>query len=90
MEDDGPGIEPAEREKVFEPFVRARFPAGDGGLPAAVVWGWLLSVLIAQAMGGSVRCEASELGGARFVCSLADLITIFPFPYLPDLNRTLA
>lgn len=67
VEDDGPGIEPAEREKVFEPFVRldpSRDRATGGcGLGLAIVRS------IAQAMGGSVCCEASELGGARFVFS---------------------
>ncbi|HGD3421959.1 TPA: two-component system sensor histidine kinase RstB [Enterobacter hormaechei] len=67
VEDDGPGIEPDEREKVFEPFVRldpSRDRATGGcGLGLAIVRS------IAQAMGGSVRCEASELGGARFVFS---------------------
>ncbi|HDV8341925.1 TPA: two-component system sensor histidine kinase RstB [Enterobacter hormaechei] len=67
VEDDGPGIEPAEREKVFEPFVRldpSRDRATGGcGLGLAIVRS------IAQAMGGSVRCEASELGEARFVFS---------------------
>ncbi|HBL8857765.1 TPA: two-component system sensor histidine kinase RstB [Enterobacter hormaechei] len=67
VEDDGPGIEPAECEKVFEPFVRldpSRDRATGGcGLGLAIVRS------IAQAMGGSVRCEASELGGARFVFS---------------------
>ena len=65
VEDDGPGIEPAEREKVFEPFVRLD-PSRDratGGCGLAIVRS------IAQAMGGSVCCEASELGGARFVFS---------------------
>ncbi|WP_155018845.1 two-component system sensor histidine kinase RstB [Enterobacter hormaechei] len=67
VEDDGPGIVPAEREKVFEPFVRldpSRDRATGGcGLGLAIVRS------IAQAMGGSVRCEASELGGAQFVFS---------------------
>ncbi|EPB4364339.1 two-component system sensor histidine kinase RstB [Enterobacter hormaechei] len=67
VEDDGPGIEPEEREKVFEPFVRldpSRDRATGGcGLGLAIVRS------IAQAMGGTVRCEASELGGARFVFS---------------------
>lgn len=87
VEDDGPGIEPAEREKVFEPFVRldpSRDRATGGcGLGLAIVRS------IAQAMGGSVRCEASELGGPG--SSLAGRsITTFLFPYLPELNRTLA
>ena len=63
VEDDGPGIEPAEREKVFEPFVRldpSRDRATGGcGLGLAIVRS------IAQAMGGSVRCEASEIGRAH-------------------------
>lgn len=67
VEDDGPGIESEEREKVFEPFVRldpSRDRATGGcGLGLAIVRS------IAQAMGGTVRCEASELGGARFVFS---------------------
>ncbi|MBJ6973754.1 two-component sensor histidine kinase, partial [Vibrio cholerae] len=50
VEDDGPGIEPAEREKVFEPFVRldpSRDRATGGcGLGLAIVRS------IAQAMGG--------------------------------------
>ena len=67
VEDDGPGIAPAEREKVFEPFVRldpSRDRATGGcGLGLAIVHS------IAQAMGGEVRCEASPLGGARFCFS---------------------
>ncbi|WP_431650486.1 two-component system sensor histidine kinase RstB [Enterobacter hormaechei] len=89
VEDDGPGIEPAEREKVFEPFVRldpSRDRATGGcGLGLAIVRS------IAQAMGGSVRCEASELGGARFVFSWPIYHNLpSPFPYLPDIHRTLA
>ncbi|KLW07206.1 two-component system sensor histidine kinase RstB [Enterobacter hormaechei] len=80
VEDDGPGIEPAEREKVFEPFVRldpSRDRATGGcGLGLAIVRS------IAQAMGGSVRCEASELGGARFVFSWPIYHNIpLPVPY---------
>lgn len=67
VEDDGPGIAPEERERVFEPFVRldpSRDRATGGcGLGLAIVHS------IAQAMGGDVRCEASPLGGARFCFS---------------------
>ncbi|VDA18569.1 VanS-C_4_EU151753 [Klebsiella pneumoniae] len=67
VEDDGPGIAPEERERVFEPFVRldpSRDRATGGcGLGLAIVHS------IAQAMGGEVRCEASPLGGARFCFS---------------------
>jgi len=67
VEDDGPGIAPEERERVFEPFVRldpSRDRATGGcGLGLAIVHS------IAQAMGGKVHCEDSQLGGARFCFS---------------------
>ncbi|MFU1870755.1 two-component system sensor histidine kinase RstB [Citrobacter portucalensis] len=64
VEDDGPGIAPDAREQVFEPFVRldpSRDRATGGcGLGLAIVHS------IALAMGGTVVCDKSELGGARF------------------------
>ncbi len=64
VEDDGPGIAPEARQRVFEPFVRldpSRDRATGGcGLGLAIVHS------IAQALGGDVSCEASKLGGARF------------------------
>lgn len=67
VEDDGPGIAPDERERVFEPFVRldpSRDRATGGcGLGLAIVHS------IAQAMAGEVHCEASSLGGACFCFS---------------------
>ncbi|EPD3569801.1 two-component system sensor histidine kinase RstB [Salmonella enterica subsp. enterica serovar Cerro] len=64
VEDDGPGIEADARERVFEPFVRldpSRDRATGGcGLGLAIVHS------IALAMGGSVVCDESELGGAKF------------------------
>jgi len=64
VEDDGPGIAPEERKRVFEPFVRldpSRDRATGGcGLGLAIVHS------IAQAMGGEVTCDESDAGGARF------------------------
>lgn len=64
VDNDGPGIAPEARESVFEPFVRldpSRDRATGGcGLGLAIVHS------IAQAMGGTVECGESELGGARF------------------------
>lgn len=67
VEDDGPGIEPEARERIFEPFVRldpSRDRATGGcGLGLAIVRS------IAQAMSGEVICAAGESGGARFTFS---------------------
>lgn len=62
VEDDGPGVPAAERERVFEPFVTAR--AGGTGLGLATARAG------ARDEGGSLTCEASELGGAAFVLRL--------------------
>jgi heavy metal sensor kinase len=66
VDDAGPGIPEAERERIFERFVRletARPTSGGGlGLPIAR---W-----IAEQHGGSLRLE-SHGGGSRFVATLA-------------------
>ncbi|CBG88218.1 two-component system sensor histidine kinase RstB [Citrobacter rodentium] len=65
VDDDGPGIAPQARETVFEPFVRldpSRDRATGGcGLGLAIVRS------VSQAMEGTVSCEQSEMGGARFI-----------------------
>ena len=64
VDDDGPGIPPADRERVLERFVRldeARTrDRGGAGLGLAIVHG------IVQAHGGTLRVDASDSGGARF------------------------
>lgn len=64
VDDDGAGVPPDERDRIFERFVRldearAR-DAGGSGLGLAIVRA------IAEAEGGGVRVEDSPLGGARF------------------------
>lgn len=64
VEDDGPGIPEADRERVFASFVQLGRPSGEKigfGLGLAIVQ------RIVEWHGGSVRAERSELGGARFV-----------------------
>jgi signal transduction histidine kinase len=63
VEDDGDGIPPSERERVFERFYRrVNDGAGTGlGLPI-VRW-------IAHAHGGAVEVDRSSNGGARFVAA---------------------
>jgi signal transduction histidine kinase len=68
VSDDGPGIAPDERERVFERFHRtdqARDRAGGGaGLGLAIVQ------VIAQAHGGAVRVSPAATGGARLELDL--------------------
>jgi len=68
VEDDGPGIPAAERERVFERFVRlddARSrDAGGSGLGLAIVRE------IATSHSGDVRADASATGGARVTLRL--------------------
>ena len=63
VEDDGPGIPAAERERVFDRFHRLDSPrsrdAGGAGLGLAIVRELVTS------MGGTVVAEASPAGGAR-------------------------
>jgi signal transduction histidine kinase len=64
VRDHGPGIPASEAERVFEPFYR---PAGRG--EAAGGWGLGLALVlqIARYHGATVRLEAPEGGGARFI-----------------------
>ncbi len=66
IEDHGPGIRPADRERLFEPFERGD-PAssrGGTGLGLAIARGF------AGANGGTVTAEPRASGGARFVLTL--------------------
>jgi signal transduction histidine kinase len=67
VDDRGPGIPEAERERVFEPFYRP-----TGWAEAAGSWGLGLSIVrqIAERHGGSAACEARPGGGASFVVTL--------------------
>ncbi|TMF65352.1 MAG: sensor histidine kinase, partial [Chloroflexi bacterium] len=54
VRDHGPGVPPAEREKIFEPFHR-----GETGLPG-----------VGLGLGGSLSLDGPPDGGARFVVSV--------------------
>jgi len=61
VEDDGPGVDPAVAEHLFEPFVTTKPPGKGTGLGLAV------SHTVARRFGGSLGVDRSpDLGGARF------------------------
>jgi two-component system sensor histidine kinase KdpD len=61
LADRGPGLEPAEREAVFEKFVRGAHRSGAGaGLGLAICRG------IVEAHGGTIRADNRTGGGAAF------------------------
>ncbi len=66
--DDGPGIPPAEAERVFERFTRldAARTRDDGGTGL----GLAIARAIAEAHGGTVAVDAEHVGGARLVARL--------------------
>lgn len=68
VDDDGPGVPEAQRERIFEPFSRldeTRSKSSGGyGLGLAIVR------RIAECHGGRIDCVASPLGGARFQLQL--------------------
>jgi signal transduction histidine kinase len=68
VDDDGPGVPPAERERVFERFhrvdrARGRDSGGSG-------LGLAISKEIVEAHGGRIWIEDSPLGGARAAFAL--------------------
>ena len=69
VSDSGPGVPPAARERIFEPFEQLDASASrrsDGtGLGLAIARS------LAQAMGGDVRCVDAAEGGACFVFDIA-------------------
>jgi signal transduction histidine kinase len=67
VRDQGTGVPPAERERIFEPFYRLSGrseQSGGAGLGLALV------KTIAERHGGSVACEEALGGGAMFVVRL--------------------
>jgi signal transduction histidine kinase len=68
VEDDGPGVPEAERERIFAPFYRAPGPRppGDSGLGL----GLALVRQIARYHSGDVHYVAREPSGSRFEVKL--------------------
>ena len=67
VDDDGPGVPPTERERLFEPFTRLEGSRGrDSG---GVGLGLAIVKSVAEWHGGEARISDSPLGGARISIS---------------------
>jgi signal transduction histidine kinase len=64
VEDDGPGIAPAVRDRLFEPFVTTKDVGEGTGLGLAVCRG------LVESAGGEVSLDSTYEGGARFTVVL--------------------
>ena len=63
--DNGAGLPPAVRERLFEPYVTSRAARGGTGLGLAVV-----HTIVTEVLGGVVHADDAPDGGARFVVRL--------------------
>ncbi|MBV9323358.1 MAG: hypothetical protein JO352_06180 [Chloroflexi bacterium] len=66
--DRGPGVQPEQAQRLFEPYYRA--PATAGGSKDGVGLGLSIVKSIVEAHGGDVGVESRRGGGARFWFSL--------------------
>ena len=65
VEDDGPGIPAADRDRIFERFFR-----GEGAAPGGSGLGLAIADWIVERHGGRIRVGSAASGGARFEVSL--------------------
>ena len=64
VEDSGRGIRPDIRQRIFEPFFSTKAPEEGSGL------GLTVCQRVVSGLGGRIRVEDSDLGGARFVVEI--------------------
>jgi signal transduction histidine kinase len=64
VEDDGPGVAAAMRDRLFEPFATTKDVGEGTGLGLAVCRG------LVESVGGEIALDGSYEGGARFVVKL--------------------
>jgi signal transduction histidine kinase len=67
VEDNGPGVPPDLRDRIFDRFVRGD---GDAGARSGSGLGLAIVKAVADSHGGSVHLESPADGGARFVVTL--------------------
>ncbi len=64
VEDSGQGVRPDIRNRIFEPFFSTKSPDEGSGL------GLTVCQRVVSGLGGRIRVEDSDLGGARFVVEI--------------------
>ena len=64
VEDDGPGVEAAVGDRLFEPFVTSRGDRGGTGLGLSICRG------LVEATGGRLELERTSKAGTRFAVTL--------------------
>jgi signal transduction histidine kinase len=77
VEDNGPGVPPDLRDRIFDRFVRGD---GDAGARSGSGLGLAIVKAVADSHGGSVHLESPPEGGARFVVTLPGSLVEAPVP----------
>lgn len=74
VRDHGPGIRPEERARIFERFARG----SSAGMARGLGIGLWMARLLAEAQGGTLRCEDAATDGAELVLVLPRFVTAQP------------
>ncbi len=72
VDDSGPGVEPDQRDEVFEKFSQSRFHLTDK--PAGAGIGLATCRAIVERLSGTIHCDRSPFSGASFVVVLPAVV----------------
>jgi signal transduction histidine kinase len=66
ISDEGPGVEPAYRQRIFEPYIQIGEESGAGGLGL----GLAICRRLVEAHGGAISVQGRSEGGSSFVFTI--------------------